>query len=102
MNAPSPQVSGPFSGIKVIDLTRVLAGPYCTMLLADFGADVIKVEMPERGDDARHIVPFIEEKSTYFMSLNRGKRSIALNLKDKADKATFETLLETSDVGVEN
>jgi len=102
MNTPSPRVSGPFSGLKVIDLTRVLAGPYCTMLLADFGADVIKVEMPERGDDARHIGPFMEEKSTYFMSLNRGKRSIALNLKDEADKATFETLLETADVVVEN
>lgn len=102
MNAPSPRVSGPFSGLKVIDLTRVLAGPYCTMLLADFGADVIKVEMPKRGDDARHIGPFIEEKSTYFMSLNRGKRSIALNLKDEADRATFDTLLETADVVVEN
>jgi CoA:oxalate CoA-transferase len=102
MNTPSPRVSGPFTGLKVIDLTRVLAGPYCTMLLADFGANVIKVEMPERGDDARHIGPFIEEKSTYFMSLNRGKRSIALNLKDEADKATFETLLESADVVVEN
>jgi len=72
------------------------------MLLADFGADVIKVEVPERGDDARHIGPFIEDKSTYFMSLNRGKRSIALNLKDDDDRKTFETLLETADVVVEN
>ena len=94
--------AGPFSGLKVIDLTRVLAGPYCTMVLADLGAEVVKVEMPGRGDDARHIGPFIDGKSAYFMSLNRGKQSIALNLKDKADRKTFETLLETADVLVEN
>ncbi|PCJ71922.1 MAG: carnitine dehydratase [Rhodobiaceae bacterium] len=94
--------AGPFSGLKVIDLTRVLAGPYCTMVLADLGAEVVKVEMPGRGDDARHIGPFIDGKSAYFMSLNRGKQSIALNLKDEADRKTFETLLETADVLVEN
>ncbi len=102
MSSTTSPTPGPFAGLKVIDLTRVLAGPYCTMLLADFGADVIKVEVPERGDDARHIGPFIEDKSTYFMSLNRGKRSIALNLKDDDDRKTFETLLETADVVVEN
>ncbi|MEQ9520268.1 MAG: CoA transferase [Parvibaculum sp.] len=93
---------GPFSGIRVLDLTRVLAGPYCTMLLADLGADVIKIEVPERGDDARHIGPFIGGKSAYFMSINRGKRSIALNLKNDEDRIDFERLLETADVLVEN
>lgn len=94
--------AGPLSGIRVIDLTRVLAGPYCTMLMADMGAEVIKVEIPERGDDARHIGPFIDGKSAYFMSLNRGKQSIALDLKSETDKATFEALLQSADVLVEN
>ncbi len=97
---------GPLSGITVIDLTRVLAGPYCTMMLADLGARVIKVEVPESGDDARHFGPFIETprgaKSAYFMSLNRGKESIALDLKQKTDKEILERLLETADVVVEN
>lgn len=96
------ETRGPFTGIRILDLTRVLAGPYCTMLLADLGADVIKIEVPERGDDARHIGPFIDGKSAYFMSINRGKRSIALNLKAEADRADFERLLETADVLVEN
>lgn len=95
-------MDGPLSGITVIDLTRVLAGPYCTMLLADLGARVIKVEAPGRGDDARHIGPFAGGKSAYFMSLNRGKESIALNLKDDGDRAIFERLLERADVLVEN
>jgi CoA:oxalate CoA-transferase len=93
---------GPLSGITVIDLTRVLAGPYCTMVLADLGARVIKVELPERGDDARHIGPFVQGKSAYFMSLNRGKESIALDLKSDADRAIFERLLSRADVLVEN
>jgi len=94
--------AGPLDGITVIDLTRVLAGPYCTMILADLGARVIKVEAPGRGDDARHIGPFIGGKSAYFMSLNRGKESIALNLKDGGDRAIFERLLAGADVLVEN
>ncbi len=93
---------GPLDGIRVIDLTRVLAGPYCTMVLADLGAEVIKVERPVIGDDARHIGPFMAGKSAYFMSLNRGKQSIALNLKDHADRETFLQLLEGADVLVEN
>ena len=95
-------VPGPLNGITVIDLTRVLAGPYCTMVLADLGARVIKVEVPEKGDDARAFGPFFEGKSAYFMSINRGKESLALNLKDEADRATFEALLEDADVLVEN
>lgn len=93
---------GPLSGITVIDLTRVLAGPYCTMVLADLGARVVKVEVPGRGDDARHIGPFVQGKSAYFMSLNRGKESIALDLKDGGDRRAFESLLAGADVLAEN
>lgn len=94
--------TGPLAGITVIDLTRVLAGPYCTMMLCDLGARVIKVERPGTGDDARQIGPFIADKSAYFISLNRGKESIALDLKDDADRAVFEALLERADVLIEN
>lgn len=95
-------VPGPLNGITIIDLTRVLAGPYCTMVLADLGARVIKVEVPDKGDDARAFGPFINDKSAYFMSVNRGKESLALNLKDDADRTTFEALLENADILVEN
>jgi len=95
-------VRGPFSGIVVLDLTRVLAGPYCTMILSDLGARVIKVEPPGRGDDAREIGPFADGKSAYFMSLNRGKESIALDLKEDGDRRIFERLLPHADVLVEN
>ncbi len=94
--------AGPYTGLKVVDLTRVLAGPYCTMMLADLGATVIKVEAPVTGDDARHIGPFIKKKSAYFMSLNRGKHSVALDLKAKPDRAIFECLLGEADLLVEN
>jgi CoA:oxalate CoA-transferase len=94
--------AGPLSGILVVDLTRVLAGPYCTMLLSDLGARIIKVEAPEVGDDSRHIGPFLKGKSAYFMSLNRGKESIALDLKADADRQIFEKLLQKADVLVEN
>jgi CoA:oxalate CoA-transferase len=93
---------GPLSGIVVIDLSRILAGPYCTMLMAEMGARVIKVEPPGGGDDARAYGPFRNGVSTYFSSVNRGKQSIALDLKDAGDRATFERLLETADVVVEN
>jgi len=93
---------GPLSGVTVLDLTRVLAGPYCTMVLADLGARVIKVERPGDGDDARSIGPFVRAKSAYFMSLNRGKESISLDLRDPADREVFEKLLPRADVLVEN
>ncbi|MCP4701177.1 MAG: CoA transferase [Gammaproteobacteria bacterium] len=93
---------GPLSDLLVIDLTRVLAGPYCTMVLADLGARVVKVETPNGGDDARRFGPFIKSKSAYFMSLNRGKESIALDLKADEDRARFEKLLAQADVLVEN
>lgn len=99
--APVPG-KGPLDGLVVVDLTRVLAGPYCTMVLFDLGARVIKVEAPEKGDDARGFGPFMKGKSAYFMSLNRGKESIALDLKADADRAIFEALLGRADVLVEN
>jgi CoA:oxalate CoA-transferase len=93
---------GPLSGITVVDLSRILAGPYCTMLMAEMGARVIKVEPPKTGDDARAYGPFIKSHSAYFASVNRGKESIALDLKADADKRIFEKLLEKADVLVEN
>ena len=73
---------GPLKGIKVLDLSRVLAGPYCTMMMADFGADVIKIEPPKVGDDSRAFTPFLGTESAYFMSLNRNKRSMSLDFKN--------------------
>jgi CoA:oxalate CoA-transferase len=93
---------GPLSGVTVIDLSRILAGPYCTFLMAELGARVIKVEPPGGGDDARAYGPFVNGKSTYFASVNRGKESIALDLKKDDDRATFEKLLAKADVVVEN
>lgn len=94
--------AGPLSGVTVIDMTRVLAGPYCTMVLRDLGARVIKVEPPGPGDDARGFGPFIDGRSAYFLSLNRGKESIALDLKNADDRTVFEALLNRADVLVEN
>ena len=94
--------SGPLAGITVIDLSRILAGPYCTMLMAELGARVIKVEPPGKGDDAREYGPFVKGKSAYFMSVNRGKESIALDLKADDDRKVFEALLARADVIVEN
>jgi crotonobetainyl-CoA:carnitine CoA-transferase CaiB-like acyl-CoA transferase len=95
--------SGPLSGLLVADFSRVLAGPYCTMLLADLGANVIKVESPG-GDDTRSWVPPVTEDgvSTYFLAINRNKRSVALNLKDDGDLALARTLARRADVFVQN
>ena len=95
-------VKGPLSGVTVVDLSRILAGPYCTFLMAQLGARVIKVEAPGKGDDAREYGPFRSGVSTYFASVNRGKQSIALDLRNDADKRVFEKLLEKADVLVEN
>jgi len=94
--------SGPLSGVVIIDLSRVLAGPFCTMMLAELGARVIKVENPQGGDDARHFEPFHHGESAYFLSLNRGKESIALDLRDDADRNVVLNLIRQSDVLVEN
>ena len=78
-------MAGPLSGTRVVDLTRALAGPYCTLLLGDMGADVIKVELPGSGDETRQWgPPFLEGESSYFLSVNRNKRSITLDLKSEA------------------
>jgi CoA:oxalate CoA-transferase len=92
----------PLAGVTVIDMTRVLAGPFCTLLLANLGARVIKVERPPHGDDARAIGPFKGGKSLYFAGLNYGKESIALDLRAAADRAVFDDLLAAADVLVEN
>lgn len=93
---------GPLQGIKVLDLTRVLAGPYCTMMLGDLGAEVIKVETPTIGDDSRHFGPYQHGESAYFMSLNRNKQSITLNLKTDEGKKILKEFVKKVDIIVEN
>jgi crotonobetainyl-CoA:carnitine CoA-transferase CaiB-like acyl-CoA transferase len=93
----------PLDGITVLDLTRVLSGPYCTMLLADMGARVIKVEQPGKGDDTRAWgPPFLEGESAYFLSINRNKESVTLDFKHPDGRALLERLIAKSDVLVEN
>ncbi len=92
---------GPLNGVTILDLTRVLAGPFCTLTLADLGARVIKVE-PPGGDDARQVGPFVAGRSAYFASVNRGKESIALDLKAAGDRVVFEKLIGRADVLLEN
>jgi formyl-CoA transferase len=89
-------------GIRVLDLSRVLAGPFCSMLLADMGADVIKLEVPGRGDDSREFPPFMEGESLYYVNLNRGKRSITVNLKSAEGVKVFKKLVKKCDVLIEN
>ncbi|SMX45196.1 CaiB/BaiF CoA transferase family protein [Maliponia aquimaris] len=95
-------MTAPLAGYVILDLTHVLAGPFCTLTLADMGAQVIKVEQPRTGDDTRTFPPFKDGKSAYFAAINHGKKSIALNLKADADRAIFERLLARADVVVEN
>ena len=93
----------PLENITVLDLTRVLSGPYCTMLLADMGARVIKIEQPGRGDDTRGWgPPFLEGESAYFLSINRNKESVTLDFKNPRGRALLERLAAKSDVLVEN
>jgi crotonobetainyl-CoA:carnitine CoA-transferase CaiB-like acyl-CoA transferase len=100
---PVPVEGGPLEGLLVADLTRALAGPYCTMMLADLGARVIKVETPDGGDDTRGWgPPFLEGESAYFMSINRNKESLTLNLKDGRGRDVLWRLLGRADVLVEN
>ena len=93
---------GLLKGMKVLDLTRVLAGPYCGMMLADMGADVIKIENPSTGDDSRLNFPIVQGESAYFMNLNRNKRGITLNLKHPKGKEIFIELVKKADVVLEN
>jgi len=92
----------PLKGIRVLDLSRVLAGPYCSMTLSDLGAEVIKVEIPGRGDDTRAFPPFLEGESSYYLSLNRGKKSLTLNLKDEKGVEVLHRLVKKCDVVLEN
>jgi CoA:oxalate CoA-transferase len=94
--------AGPFAGLLVVDLTRVLAGPFCTLTLAELGARVIKVENPDGGDDSRHFTPSWQGRSAYYLSLNRGKESIALNLKEPRDRELLLAMVRAADVLVEN
>ena len=95
-------MAGPLKGIRVLDLTRILAGPYATMILRDLGAEVIKIEQPGTGDEARDFGPFKNDFSLYFMSVNRGKKSVTLNLKSQRGKELFLELVKGSDILVEN
>jgi formyl-CoA transferase/CoA:oxalate CoA-transferase len=99
---PRP-ITTPLQGITVVDLTRVLSGPYCTMLLADMGARVIKVERPGQGDDTRGWgPPFLQGESAYFLSINRNKESVTLDFKQPGGRAVLDRLLAMTDVIVEN
>ena len=98
----APTDPRPLAGVTVLDLTRVLAGPFCTLALSNLGARVVKVERPDGGDEARAIGPIVGGKSLYFAALNHGKESIALDLRCDADRAIFEDLLGAADVLVEN
>ncbi|HYL82547.1 MAG TPA: CaiB/BaiF CoA-transferase family protein [Candidatus Acidoferrum sp.] len=95
-------MAGPLAGVRVLDLTRVLAGPFTTMLLADLGAEVVKLEEPGVGDETRPIGPFLNGVSTYFISINRGKKGLTLNLKSEAGRRLFLDLVGQADVLVEN
>ena len=96
-------MSGALTGVTVIDLTRVLSGPYCTMVLADLGARVIKVEQPGKGDDTRQWgPPFVGDESAYFLSINRNKESVSLDFKHPGGREVLERLLDHADVFVEN
>src|SRR3954451_24889158 len=93
----------PLEGVKVLDLSRVLAGPYATMMLADLGADVLKIEHPERGDDTRHWgPPFVGGESAYFLSVNRNKRSASVDLKKATELKKVKKLAAGADVLIEN
>jgi len=91
------------AGVRVLDLSRVLAGPFATMMPGDLGAEIIKVEMPGTGDDTRQWgPPFVEGESAYFLSINRNKTSITLNLKNEKARGIAKKLVETSDLAIEN
>ncbi|MBX5445746.1 MAG: CoA transferase [Sphaerobacter sp.] len=96
-------MSGPFAGVRVLDLSRILSGPYCTMVLADYGAEVIKVERPGAGDDTRHWgPPFIGGESGYFLSINRNKKSITVDMSTPEGREIIYRLARTADVAIEN
>ena len=89
-------------GIRILDLSRLLPGPYCTMLLADFGAEVIKIEEPGRGDYSRSFTPFLKDFGYWHLQLNRNKKSVVLDLKTEEGREAFLELAKTADVVVES
>lgn len=93
---------GALEGVMVLDMTRVLSGPYCGMILGDMGANVIKIEVPKTGDDSRAFPPFVGNESAYFMNLNRNKRGVTLNLKKQEAKQIFLEMVKKADVLIEN
>jgi formyl-CoA transferase len=95
-------INGPLSGVKVLDLTRVLAGPYSAMMMADMGADVIKIEVPNKGDDSRQFAPFVNGESAYYMNLNRNKKGVTLNLKQPRGREIFLNMVRKADIVLEN
>ena len=95
-------MSGPLEGTKVLSFGRMLSGPYATMLLADLGAEVVKIEAPKIGDLARFASPFIDKLSSYFLSINRGKKSITLDLKREGAKKVVFDLAKGADILLEN
>src|ERR1041384_540624 len=92
----------PLDGLRVIDLTRVVAGPFCTMMLGDMGAEVLKIEEPAHGDDTRAWAPFIGREGSFFLALNRSKKSVAIDLKTPDGAAALRELIATADVLIEN
>lgn len=96
------ETGGILSGLRVLDLSRVMSGPYCTSMLADLGAEVIKIEMPGLGDEARHFGPYKDDESTYFILLNRNKKSVTVNLKSPKGQKLVQSLIPKCDVLVEN
>src|SRR5438105_15754290 len=97
-----PPPRGPLDGLRVLDLTRVLVGPFATMMLGDLGAEVIKVERPGEGDETRHVEPLQSDESHYFVAINRNKKGIAVDLKHPAGRDILLELARLSDVLVEN
>ena len=96
-------MTAPLDGLRVLDLSRILAGPFCTMMLGDMGAEVIKVEHPKGGDDTRSWPPFYDGgESTYFQSVNRNKKSLTLDLKAEEGKRILRKLVEKSDIFLQN
>ena len=106
MNAESPPMNAPtrniFDGLRILDLTRVMSGPYCTAMFADLGADVVKIELPVVGEEARFFAPHVDGESTYFALLNRGKKSVTINLKSAQGIELVRDLARQSDVLIEN
>ena len=103
MTSKETSNKGPLRGIRVIDMTRILAGPFCTMNLGDMGAEIVKIEQPGRGDDTRGWgPPFAGDQAAYFLGVNRNKKSVTLNLKDERAQKLLGDLLRNADIIIEN